>query len=195
MKTATPDRFDSTDSSVYRLTVDAYHQMIAAGIFHGDDRVELISGELRTMPPISAGHAGKIKRLNRLLSARVGGEALVAVQDPLTLPDHSEPQPDVMLLRPRDDYYERGNPGPADVLLVIEVSDSSLRYDRETKLPLYANSDVPEVWLLDLPARRMEIYRDPGPEGYRQILLPDKSQTVAPTLLKTVAVKVEELWG
>jgi Uma2 family endonuclease len=194
MSAATLDRSDCPDPGVYRLTVDAYHRMIDAGIFNEDDRVELINGELRTMAPIKAGHAGKNKRLNRLLSARVGDNALVAVQDPLTLPEHSEPEPDLMLLRLRDDYYETKNPTPEDVLLVIEISDSSLHYDRDTKVPLYAAHDVAEVWLIDLPARRLAIYRNPGPEGYRQILIPDRDQSVSPQLLPSVKIDLSELW-
>ena len=123
---------------VFRLGVDAYHEMIDNGIFDEDDRVELIEGELRAMPPIKPDHAGKNNRLNRLLNRRVGDEALVTVQNPLTLPPHSEPEPDLMLLRPRDDFYERANPTPKDTLLVIEICDSSLRYDQEVKVPLYA---------------------------------------------------------
>jgi Uma2 family endonuclease len=168
--------------------------MIDAGIFNEDDHVELINGELRAMSPINAGHAGKNKRLNRLFSVRVGEQALVAVQDPLTLPEHSEPEPDIMLLRPRDDYYEGANPTPADVLLVVEVSDSSLRYDRDTKVPLYASHNIPEVWLMDLKNQRLAIYRDPGSEGYRQILIPEKNQVVAPVMLPAVKIKFSELW-
>ncbi len=194
MSATTLDCSDPTDSGVYRLTVDAYHRMIDAGIFNEDDRVELINGELRTMAPINAGHAGKSKRLNRLFSVRVGDQALVAVQDPLTLPEHSEPEPDLMLLRPRDDYYEGATPMPEDVLLVVEISDSSLRYDRDTKIPLYASHKIPEVWLIDLQNRRLMIYRDPGFEGYRQILIPDKNQVVAPVMLPGVEIRFSELW-
>ncbi len=179
---------------IYRLTVDAYHRMIDAGIFNEDDRVELINGELRAMSPINAGHAGKNKRLNRLFSVRAGEQALVAVQDPLTLPAHSEPEPDLMLLRPRDDYYEGSNPTPQDVLLLIEVSDSSLRYDRDVKVPLYAVHDIPEVWLIDIRNQQLTIYRDPGPAGYRQILIPENTRRVELVMLPGVAITVAELW-
>ncbi|EIC21277.1 hypothetical protein Thi970DRAFT_01472 [Thiorhodovibrio frisius] len=128
---------------IFRLGVDAYHQMIRAGIFDEDDRVELIEGELRAMTPINPDHAGKNKRLNRLLTLRVGDAALVSVQDPLTLAPRSEPEPDLMLLRPRDDFYEGANPTPADTLLVIEICDTSLGYDREVKVPLYAAYGCP----------------------------------------------------
>jgi len=179
---------------VFRLGVDAYHQMIDNGIFDQDDRVELIEGELRAMPPIKPDHAGKTNRLNRLLNLRVGDQALVTVQNPLTLPPHSEPEPDLMLLRPRDDFYERANPTPKDTLLVIEICDSSLRYDQEVKVPLYAAHGVPEVWLVDLQHRRLEIYREPGTDGYRLILRPDPTEVIAPVLLPSLRVPVKDVW-
>jgi Uma2 family endonuclease len=168
--------------------------MIDVGIFKEDDHVELINGELRVMPPIKARHAGMNKRLNRLFSIRVGEQALVAVQDPLTLPEHSEPEPDLMLLHPREDYYEHANPTPGDVLLVVEVSESSLAYDRDTKIPLYAVHNIPEVWLIDLKNRRLAIYRDPSPEGYVHVMFPEQGQVLAPVLLPDVKIKFSELW-
>ncbi len=184
-----------TEPGRYHLKVDSFHRMIEAGIFAEDEHVELIQGELHAMPPISAGHAGKNKRLNRLFSLRAQGQALVAVQDPLTLPEHSEPEPDLMLLRPRGDFYEQGNPTPADTLLVVEIGDSSLSYDRNTKIPLYAAQGVPETWLIDIQKRRIEVYRDPGPSGYRQVLLPDPDQYIAPVLLPELRIQVAELWS
>lgn len=185
----------NADAPVWRLSVDAYHRMIDAGIFGEDDRVELIEGELRAMPPIKAAHAGKNKRLNRLFSRLAADRAVVAVQDPLTLPPHSEPEPDLMLLRQRDDFYEAANPTAADVLLLVEIADTSLCYGRNTKIPLYAAHGITEVWLVDIPHRRVEIYRDPGPEGYRQILLPDEGPTIEPLLLSGVSIRLSDLWG
>jgi Uma2 family endonuclease len=179
---------------IFPLSVDAYHQMIQAGIFDEDDRVELIDGALRAMPPIKPDHAGKNKRLNRLLNLRVGDEALVSVQDPLTLQPRSEPEPDLMLLRPRDDFYAGAHPTPADTLLVIEICDSSLRYDREVKVPLYAAHGVPEVWLVDLQHRRLELYREPGVDDYRLILRPEPGEVVAPLLLPSLRIGVDEIW-
>lgn len=195
MNAVQPRHESDVEPSTYRLTVDVYHRMIEAGIFAEDDRVELIEGELRAMPPINAGHAGKNKRLNQLFSRRAQDLAIVAVQDPLTLPEHSEPKPDLMLLRPRDDFYEHTNPTPSDTLLVVEIADTSLSYDRNTKVPLYAAHGIPEVWLIDLKRRRIEVYRDPGPEGYRQILLPDREQFIAPVLLPEVPIQIAELWS
>jgi Uma2 family endonuclease len=183
---------------IFRLGVETYHQMIHTGLFDEDDRVELIEGELHAMTPIHPDHAGKNNRLNRLLNKRVGDAALVSVQNPLTLAPRSEPEPDLMLLRPRDDFYEDANPTPADTLLVIEICDSSLRYDREVKVPLYAAHDIPEVWLVDLQHRRLEVYREPyrepGNEGYRLMLRPAPSEEIAPVLLPSVRLRVSEIW-
>lgn len=187
-------RHDPAGAEVYWLSVDAYHRMIDAGIFQEDDRVELTEGELRLLPQLKPAHAGKNKRLNRLFSGRVGDLALVAVQDPLTLAEHSEPEPDLMLLRPRADFYETANPTPEDVYLVIEIADTSLQQDRARKVPLYAAHGIPEVWLLDLQHRRLEVYRDPSPAGYGQMQTPEWGQTIAPLLLPSVEVLVSELW-
>jgi Uma2 family endonuclease len=180
--------------SAFRLGVDAYHRMIDAGIFDEDDRVELIEGELRALPPIKSEHTGKNKRLNRVLTLAAGSDALVAVQDPLTLHPDSEPEPDLMLLRPREDFYAGANPTPADTLLVIEICDTSLRYDREVKVPLYAAHGVPEVWLIDLQHRRLEMYREPGPDGYRLILRPEPSEVVSPVLLPGLRLAIAAIW-
>jgi len=168
--------------------------MIETGILHEDDRVELIEGELNPMPPINPEHAGKTKRLNRLLSSLMADQAIVSVQDPLVLGDRSELDPDLMLFRPREDLCETANPGPEDVLLLIEVADTSLDYDRGVKIPLYAASGIPEVWLLDLRRKQLEIHLDPGPSGYRKILLPDSGQTASPSLLPGIEVQVDALW-
>lgn len=151
-----------------RFAVAEYHQMLAAGILAEDDRLELIAGEIIAMSPIGARHAARVNRLNRLLIMLTAGAAVVAVQNPVTLED-SEPQPDVALLRPRADDYAAGHPGPADVLLLVEVADTSAGYDREVKLPLYARAGVPVVWLLDLAAGLLEVHSEPSPVGYRQV--------------------------
>lgn len=120
---------------------------------------------------------------------------MVAVQDPLTLRPDSEPQPDLMLLRPRADFYENANPTPADTLLVIEICDTSLRYAQEIKVPLYAAQGVPEVWLLDLKQQRLQIYREPGADGYRVMLRPDPTEVVTPMLLPSLCIPVTEIWS
>ena len=150
------------------FNVDEYYAMARAGILGEDDRVELIEGEIVVMSPASSPHAGCINALNRILVRSAGERAVVSIQQPLRLSELSEPEPDVALLRWRDDDYRARHPGPADALLVIEVSRSSLRVDRNVKLPLYARHSVPEVWIVDLEANSVEVYRSPGPDGYAE---------------------------
>jgi len=177
----------------YRLTVAEYHRLGENGIFDEDSRVELIEGDLIAMPPIGEQHASKTRRLNRLFSLQVGDTAIVDVQNPVMLDARSEPQPDMVLLKPRPDFYESAHPRPEDVLLLIEVSDSTLRYDRDTKVPLYARAGIPEVWLLDVAGQRLEIYRRPSPEGYREIHYPAPAESIAPVLLPELVLSVAGL--
>jgi Uma2 family endonuclease len=151
----------------HRLDVGAYYKMAEAGILGPNDRVELIDGEIFDMTPIGAAHGGKTNRLNRLFArAAADGLALVGVQSPLRLDSYNEPEPDLMLLKPKADDYQGRHPNAADVLLLIEVSESSLAYDRGTKLALYARFGVPEVWIVDLPGAAIEVYREPAGDGY-----------------------------
>jgi Uma2 family endonuclease len=151
----------------HRLDVGAYYRMAEAGILTRNDRVELIDGEIFDMVPIASAHAGKTNRLNWLFArAAADGLALVSVQSPLRLDAWNEPEPDVMLLKPREDHYQGRHPGAADVLLLVEVSETSLVYDPGTKLPLYARFGVPEVWIVDLKGAAIEVYRKPTGDAY-----------------------------
>lgn len=153
----------------HRFTVFDYHRMADAGILGEDSRVELIRGQIIDMAPIGAPHFGMVNRLTRLLPASVAGHGVLSVQNPVRLDDGSEPEPDVAILKPRADDYETAVPRPADVLLLIEVSDSTLRYDREVKIPLYAESGVSECWLVDLAGRAVEVYRRPVGGRYAEV--------------------------
>ncbi|GIX47745.1 MAG: hypothetical protein KatS3mg131_1956 [Candidatus Tectimicrobiota bacterium] len=134
-----------------RFTVAEYHKLAEAGILSEDERVELIEGEIVAMAPIGSRHAGAVKRLlDQFIPLQAARRVLLSVQDPIRLGEHSEPQPDVALLRPRPDFYAAEHPGPEEVLLVVEVAETSAEYDREVKVPLYARFGVPEVWLVDL---------------------------------------------
>ena len=159
----------------HRLTVADYYRMAEAGVLAPDARVELIEGEIIDMAPIGTRHAAAVMRLNRLACAACGDGAIVSVQSPLRLGDLSEPEPDLMLLKPRADFYADAHPAAADVLLLIEVADTSARYDREIKLPLYARHGVSEVWIVDLEARLLRSYREPVGGAYGQA-----STTAAP---------------
>lgn len=178
----------------YRLTVAAYHQLGGIGVFNENSRVELMNGELITMPPIGEQHAGHLDRVAQHCFQGAFVKAIVRVQSPIQLDDHSEPQPDLTLLRPREDFYTHSHPRPEDVLLLIEVSDSTLRYDREVKVPHYARAGVPEVWILDIAHQRLEIYRRPSADGYRQILYPELQEQIAPVLLPELLFSVEQLF-
>jgi Uma2 family endonuclease len=180
---ATPHRFD----------VDAYHRMAAAGILSPEDRVELIEGEIVDMAPIGSAHAATTDLLNELVTRALAiGQVQVRIQGPLRLDAHNEPQPDLMLLRSKPDFYRSGHPNAADVLLLVEVADSPLAWDRGPKLALYARHGVPEMWIVDLVGRAVEICRDPGPEGYADRRRVSEGKAT-PTLVPGVDVDVAAL--
>jgi Uma2 family endonuclease len=150
-----------------RFTVHEYHRMGEAGILHEDDRVELIEGEIVEMAAIGTRHFTCVNALTRLLVQGVGDAAIVSVQNPVRLDEHTEQQPDLTVLRTRD--YRHSLPGPEDVLLLIEVSDTTLSYDRGVKLPLYARAAIPEAWIVDLTNEIIERHTDPSGDGYRRV--------------------------
>jgi Uma2 family endonuclease len=150
-----------------RFTVGEYYRMADVGILNEDDRVELVDGEIVEMPPIGPGHGGCVNCLVWLFGQSLAGAAIVRVQNPIHLDEHNEPQPDVALLRPRTDFYRTRHPEPGDVLLIVEVADTSAAFDRRVKLPLYARFGIPEVWLVDLGKATIRVQRDPSPAGYR----------------------------
>lgn len=178
-----------------KLTVDEYHRMGEVGIFHEDDRVELLDGELYEMTPIGDGHIGDVNSLNFLFSQRLGGRVIVSVQNPIRLSDYSEPEPDVVLLRPRPDFYRTGKAGPADVLLLVEVADSSLEYDRQSKLPRYAAAGIVEVWIVDVAGGVVEVYREPAGDEYAVRSVHRRGARLSPVALPDVAITVEEIVG
>jgi Uma2 family endonuclease len=158
----------------HRYTTADYHRMSEAGILAPDVRVELIQGEVIDMTPIGSGHAGLVKHLNKLFIQTVGDAVVVGVQDPVVVDDFSEPEPDLALLRFREDFYTKSHPRPEDVLLIVEVADTTLQYDREIKLPLYAHAGIPEVWLVDVVAKSVTVCSHPEEGGYtRQVSLDD----------------------
>lgn len=178
-----------------RFTVDEYHRMAEVGLLNEDDRVELINGEIVEMTPIGVSHASTVRRLNQLLSQRFSGRAIVDVQNPVRGWEYSEPQPDLALLRARPGMYSDAHPGPGDVLVVVEVADTSGRYDREVKLPLYASAGFPEAWLVDLTDQRIEVHRMPTPEGYRDVRILRRGDRFAPEAFPDVEFPVDEVLG
>ncbi len=167
--------------------------MVDTGLLTEDARVELIDGEIIEMPPIGSPHAGKVKRLNRLLSSVVGDKAIVSAQDPVVMGEHDEPQPDLAVLRWRDDFYEDAHPGPGDVLLIIEVSDTTVRFDRGVKVLLYARHGIPETWLVNLQQQCLEVYRDLR-DGRYQRVEKYQSGSVSPECLSDIKVTLQDLF-
>src|SRR5262249_41606502 len=145
----------------WTFTVDEYHRMAEVGILTEDDRVELIDGEIIKMSPIGSYHVACVNRLTAVLIPKVGGAAIVSVQNPIRIDDYSEPEPDIAILRHRDDFYSQSLATANDVLLVIEVADSSLEYDRTVKLSTYSRAGLPEFWIVDLQADEIEAYSEP----------------------------------
>ena len=161
----------TTDSwpRTHRLTVDEYYRMAEVGVLAPDARVELIEGKIIDMAPIGSRHAAAADLLAERFIQALGGSALVRVQGPVRLGPRSEPQPDISLLKPRDDRYAKSHPTAADVLLLVEVSDTSLQFDREIKARLYARHGIPELWIADLNDERLHIFRTPREGDYADV--------------------------
>ena len=146
---------------VRRISIAEYHKMGEIGIFKEDERVELIDGIIGEMSPKGSKHTASVRRLTNLLPQLLNGKALVSIQDPIVLGDDTEPEPDVAVMKIRDDAYASAHPRPDDVLFLIEVADTSLEYDREVKIPRYAAAGIPEVWIVNLVENLIEVYREP----------------------------------
>ena len=179
----------------HRLTVDDFHKLASTGVICEDARVELIDGELIDMAPIGSRHAGMVYLLNHLLTTALSDKAIVGAQNPVVLGIHSQPQADILVLRRREDYYRSSHPTPEDVLLLVEIVDTTGEYDRKVKIPLYARHEIPELWLVDLTKNCLEIYRTPQPkhQSYRQVELCYEG-VVSPLHLPSVAIDVARLF-
>lgn len=172
----------------HRITVDEYYRMAEVGLLAPDARVELIEGEIIDMAPIGVDHGSVVDKLTRLFVTTVGERAIVRIQGAIRLDRSSEPQPDLALLVPRADFYRRAQPSPADLLLVIEVSDSTLRYDRDMKVPLYARHGIPEVWIVDLQNGELRFYRSPADGRYL-----DEEATTEPDIMPIASLPGVEI--
>jgi Uma2 family endonuclease len=160
---------DLVEPAPHRFTVDEYYRMGETGILHPEARVELLDGEIIDMMPIGPFHAGTVNRLIRVLVTAAKGRWLVVVQNPLRLGPRSEPEPDFMLVKPAADDYTGHHPLPEDVFLLIEVAESSLAYDRNRKIPAYARGGIPEVWIVNLLERNIEVFREPRSDRYTSV--------------------------
>jgi Uma2 family endonuclease len=176
------------------LTVDEYHRMGEVGILTDDDRVELIEGELVAMAPIGTEHAATTNALTRLLVLAVGDRGIVAVGNPVRMTRHSEPQPDFSILRPRDDY-RKIMPRPEDTMLAVEVANTSLDYDRKVKLALYARGGIPEVWIVNLAAEEVEVYRSPVADSYASVARVGLSGILTIEAIPGVLIPVGEVFA
>jgi Uma2 family endonuclease len=177
------------------FTTEEYYRMAETGVIKPDARVELLDGEIIDMFPTGPLHGGSTKYLNNLFSVRARGRWILAVQDPVSLDKHCQPQPDLMLLKCAKDFYRKRHPGPADVFLLVEVAETSLDYDREKKLPAYGRAGITEVWIVNLQDRVLEVYRDPHLTGYSSITLLRSGDTARPTAFPDVAVQLADLFG
>jgi Uma2 family endonuclease len=184
----------SMPATRHRFTVEDWHQMIAAGLFRDDQRLELLEGEIFEMTPIGPPHTSVVDRLTRLCTSRLGSRAIVRIQGPVLAGPVSEPEPDVSLLRDRRDFYREQHPQPREVLLVIEVADTSLAYDR-AKLRIYAAAGMAEVWIVDLEGERVEIYRAPGAGGYADQRVLCRGDRTACQAFSEIFVAVDEILG
>ncbi len=180
----------------HKLSVDDFIRMGEAGIFAHDARIELLEGELIDMPPIGSSHMSVTNRLNRLLVRGAGDDAIVSVANPVKLPPWSMPQPDFLLLRPCADDYASAYPGSGDTLLAIEVAESSLRFDRNTKARVYAQHGIPEYWMIEASARRLHRYRQPSPESgsWASVQLLEAPFSLSPAALPALTLSSDGIW-
>jgi Uma2 family endonuclease len=176
-----------------RFTVDEYERMAEIGILGEDERIELIGGEIVQMSPIGGRHIACVWRTDRACQRQLGDDAVILVQSPIRLPGDGEPQPDIVVVRAT--YDEMRVPMAGDAMLVVEVADSSLEYDRSVKLPLYAAAGIPETWLFNLIANRIERHSDPESGGYRTVAFAETGQQLPSTVLPDLTFDAAELLG
>jgi len=177
------------------FTVEEYHEMARSGILNEDDRVELLAGEIVQMSPIGSRLAACVDRLTKSIAQQIGDTAILRVQSPIRLNHYSEPQPDLALLKPRGDFYAHAHPGPGDILLVIEVAETSGNVDREVKIPLYAQAGIPEVWIVDLEAGCLEVYENPSHGSYRAVKRYPHKQQLSPGAFPDMEVDLKDILG
>jgi Uma2 family endonuclease len=178
----------------HQFTIGDFARMVETGILAADQRVELIDGEVRKMHPIGSVHAAIVNRLTALLVAKLSGRAIVSVQNPVILNDFTEPQPDLVVLRLRDDFYKDELPAPGDVLLLIEVADTTLEYDRDEKVPRYARMNIPEVWLVDANSQQIMQYSRPNAGEYRHIATFGPGKELRSAAIESLDVSTNEVF-
>lgn len=178
-----------------KFIVKEYHQMAEFGILKEDDRVELIAGEIVQMAPIGIPHAGCVRRLDMIFNNLLRGKVIVDTQNPINLSYDSEPEADLILLRWRDDCYAEKHPQPEDILLLIEVADSTIKYDREIKIPLYAENGIYEVWLIDINQQLVEVYRQAEGNIYQNVQQFFRGDNLTIEAFNDINLTVNEILG
>lgn len=178
-----------------KFTVEQYYKMAEIGILNEHDRVELIRGEIIEMSPIGSKHAAIVNILNDLFTDKLKTKAIVSIQNTVKLDENSAPQPDVVLLRPRNDFYVAKIPQPEDILLLVEVADRTTKYDREIKIPLYAENNIFEVWLIDVNNKTLEIYRSPDLNRYEQIEQITSNKLFSTLSFPNVTINFDEIFS
>jgi Uma2 family endonuclease len=186
----------STETTNKKLfTVDEYHRMAEVGILPEASRFELVRGEIIEMTIPGSPHSGRVNRLTYLFVSRFGQSVIVSGQNPVTLNVQSEPMPDLALLRPRHDFYTSAHPSAEDVLLVVEISDTTVRYDSTVKAALYAEAGIPEYWLLDITRDVLVVRTDPAAGKYRNVQILRRGEAVSPQKLPAASFSIDEILG
>ncbi len=175
------------------FSIAEYQHMTETGILNENDRLELIEGEIVNMAAIGSHHAACVDRLTRLFVTGLGKKAIVRIQGPFTIGEFSEPEPDVLLLKPCNDFYTNVHPGPEDVLLVVEVSDTTLDYDRNFKIPLYARAGIREAWIVNLQETYIEVYSTPSKQGYKMLRKYYEGGILTVSSFPDIKIAVDEL--
>jgi Uma2 family endonuclease len=176
-----------------QISVQDYHQMAESGILRPDERVELLAGQIIKMAAKGTAHRAAVSRINHLLESRLGDRVLICLQDPIQLDDYSEPEPDIAVVCPDPLYYEDHHPTPAEVFLLIEVADTSLKFDCEVKASAYSRSGITEYWVLDVNDRKLHVYRSPSDKGYQSETILAEALTIAPLAFPECMITVQDL--
>lgn len=177
------------------ITVAEYHQMAAAGILAADEQVELLAGHIIQKMPKGPAHSAFCKRLEKLLERRLGDQILVRLQDPIQLDPLSEPEPDIAIVKPRDDFYVTAHPTPDDVYWLIEIADTTIKRDLGLKAELYAAAGVEDYWVLNLATQQLHVFREPQADGYQRQTILQNQQTVSPLRFPDCVLSVDECFG
>ncbi|HXG86152.1 MAG TPA: Uma2 family endonuclease [Pyrinomonadaceae bacterium] len=178
-----------------KFTIDEYHNFIETGVFKPEERIELWEGEFVEMSPIGMRHVSCLNYLIEFLRDALGKTVIISPQNPIVLNDFSEPQSDIAILKRREDFYRNENATAADVLIVMEIADTTLKYDRDTKFPRYAASGIEEAWLIDLENDRVEIHGDPTEFGYSLVKILHRGQSAESTVLPEIKITIDKILG